>query len=78
MDAASGLKRECISVAVKGPGMEKEKFLGDESLEKGTRVQVGAIVKALIEAWHLTAKVIGINYDTCSVNTGKDFGKQFH
>ena len=55
--------------------MEKEKFLGDESVEKGTGVQVGGVVKSLVDSWKLALKIIAMNYDTCSVNTGKDFGK---
>ena len=73
-EATSGIKRECISVAVKGPTMKKEKFLGDESMEKGTGTQVGKVVKSLIDAWKLALKIIALNYDTCSVNTGKDLG----
>ena len=74
-DAATGVTGECVSVAVKGPTMEKEKLLGDEVLERGTGAQVGAAVKALIDEWQLAAKIIGISYDTCSVNTGRDQGK---
>ena len=55
--------------------MEKEKFLGDEAMEKGTGVQVGNVVESFIEAWKLALKIIALNYDTCSVNTGKDLGK---
>ena len=73
-DADTGLKRENISVAVKGPKMEKEKFLGDEAVEKGTGVQVGAVVKSFLEAWNLTTKIVALNYDTCSVNTGRESG----
>ena len=73
-DAATGIKSECVSVAVKGPTMAKEKFLGDESMERGTGTQVGATVKALIDEWNLAPNIMAINYDTCSVNTGKDAG----
>ena len=74
-DAATGVKAECVSVAVKGPTMEKEKLLGDDMLEKGTGAQVGAAVKAFIDEWQLASKIVGISYDTCSVNTGRDQGK---
>ena len=69
------MKGECVSVAVKGPTMDKEKLLGDDSLEKGTGTQVGAAVKAMINEWDLASKIIAINFDTCSVNTGRDLGK---
>ena len=75
MDASSGVKHEYVSVAVKGPTMEKEKFLGDEQVEKGTGIQVGAVVKHLLLLWKIASRIIAINYDTCSVNTGKDLGK---
>ena len=55
--------------------MDKEKLLGDDSLEKGTGTQVGAAVKAMINEWDLASKIIAINFDTCSVNTGRDLGK---
>ena len=74
-DVATGVRSECVSVAVKGPTMDKEKLLGDEVLERGTGVQVGAAVKALIDEWQLANKIVAINYDTCSVNTGRDQGK---
>ena len=56
--------------------MAKEKFLGDETMERGTGVQVGATVKALIDEWKLASRIVAINYDTCSVNTGRDLGKE--
>ena len=74
-DAATGVKSECVSVAVKGPTKEKEKLLGDDMLEKGTGAQVGAAVKAFIDEWQLASKIVGVNYDTCSVNTGRDQGR---
>ena len=55
--------------------MEKEKLLGDDALERGTGPQVGAAVKGLIDEWQLATKIVAINYDTCSVNTGRDLGK---
>ena len=56
--------------------MDKEKFLGDETMEKGTGIQVGSTVKALIDEWKLAPSIVAINYDTCSVNTGRDVGRQ--
>ena len=75
---ATRKKRECMSVAVPGPGMDKEKFLGDKATEEGTGVSVGAIVAEFLRAWGLDPKQIAITYDTCSVNTGKEWGKNHY
>ena len=42
---------ECVSVAVSGLGLEKEKFLGDKAIADGKGVSVGAAVKEVLDEW---------------------------
>lgn len=71
----TGEKKECVSVAANGPGMEKEKFLGDKMVTEGTGMQVSVAVEDLVVEWGIVDRIVGINYDTCSVNTGPDSGE---
>ena len=77
---STGEKKECVSVAVSGPGMDKEKFLGDQEVEKGTGVLVARVVCDLLALWGLTPATpgpttIAFTIDTCTVNMGRDHGK---
>ena len=75
-DVTTGIKREGISVAVGGPGMEKEKFLGNKSVaEKGTGLACGGVVVDILIDWKLRRQTKALNYDTCPINTGSDNGK---
>ena len=47
----TGAKKERVSVAVSGPGLEEEKFLGDKSFDMGTGANVGEVVRKILEAW---------------------------
>ena len=67
--------KECVSVCVTGPGLDKEKFLGDKMVEQGTGVEVRKAVESLIDEWGIRERIIALSYDTCSVNTGRDSGK---
>ena len=73
-DLKTGEMKECVSVTVTGPGLEK--FLGDKSVEEGTGVLVGEAVISLLKEWMLAEKIKFLSYDTCSVNTGRDWGKK--
>lgn len=55
--------------------MEKEKFLGNKSVEKGTGVACGGAVKEIVCDWKLNNKCKAMNYDTCPINTGPQSGK---
>ena len=68
--------KECVSVCVTGPGLEKEKYLGDVMVEQGTGVEVRKAVESLIQEWGIGDRVVALSYDTCSVNVGRDSGKQ--
>ena len=70
----TGTKKECISIAVSGPGMDKEMFLQDVPVESGTGVNVSAAVMEAIMAWAITFRIIALTFDTCSVNTGANEG----
>ena len=66
---------ESISLSVKGPGMEKEKFLGDFLVEEGTgKVVAEALLKALID-WGILDRIIALAFDTCAINTGWKGGR---
>ena len=69
-DVTTGEKKEYVSIAVSGPGMEKEKFLMDLAVENGTGREVAeAVYKALV-AWKIVFRIVALSFDTCSVNTG--------
>ena len=54
--------------------MEKEKYLGNKAVEKGTGVACGgAVVEVLID-WKLLEAIRALNYDTCPINTGPESG----
>ena len=73
-DAATGARKEGIAVAVSGPGMEKEKFLGNKSVDQGTGAAAADAVRRVVFEWGLSQKIIALTYDTCSVNTGPGNG----
>ena len=74
-DPATGIKKEGIAVSVRGPGMEKEKFLGNKTVEKGTGRACGGVVVEIVIDWKLLQQIKAISYDTCPINTGGDNGK---
>ena len=56
--------------------MEKEKFLGNKSVEgKGTGRACGDAVVEIIIDWKLLQQIKAISYDTCPINTGGSNGK---
>ena len=67
--------KECVSVCVTGPGLEKEKFLGDKMVEEGTGVGVRKAVEEVAIEWGILDLIVAMAYDTCSVNTGRESGK---
>ena len=73
--------KEYVSVAVSGPGMDMEKFLGVKAVDEGTGVMVSDAAKGFLTAWGINPNAVGpdavgLTYDTCSVNTGRDRGKK--
>ena len=76
-DMTTGEKKECVSIAVNGPGMEKEKYLGDKMVVEGTGAQVSGAMEETAEEWGVTDKIVALNHDTCSVNTGVESGESF-
>ena len=77
-DETTGGKKEFVSVAVSGPGMEKEKFLGERMVDKGTGFNVGEVAVFFLRAWNLVDSSIAINHDTCTVNIGRELGKKIN
>ena len=73
-DLSTGTKKEGIAVAVGGPGMEKEKFLGNKSVEKGTGAACGCAVTDVVVDWKLAPRIKAMSYDTCPINTGPGTG----
>ena len=73
-DVTTGTMKEFISIAVSGPGMDKEMFLQDVPVESGTGVNVSEAVMEAIMAWAIAFRIIALTFDTCSVNTGKNQG----
>ena len=63
-----------VSVSATGPGIEKDKFLGDTKVDEGTGIQVGTAVSLLVLAWKLGKCGDGLSYYTCTVNTSRDRG----
>ena len=55
--------------------MEKEKFLGNKLVDKGTGVACGGAVVEVVVDWKLVAKIKAMNYDTCPINTGPESGE---
>lgn len=74
-DPADGVKKETISVAVKGPGMDKEKYLGSKPCD-GTGPGTGKAVHSLLAFWCVLMRIIVFVFDTCSVNSGRLTGAQ--
>ena len=74
-DVTTGIKKEGIAVAVCGPGMEKEKFLGNKSVDKGTGLACGGAVIDIVIDWKLRGSIKALSYDTCPINTGLDNGE---
>ena len=75
VDKKTGLSKEVVSVAVSGPGLAKEKFLGDIQLDSGTGKKIAQAVFDKLLLWRIDKLVVALSYDTCSVNTGKHMGK---
>jgi hypothetical protein len=75
LDVTTGTKKEYISVAVSGPGMEKEKFLLDCAVEEGTGLNVAEVVRDALVAWGILNRIKALSFDTTSVNTGLHLGK---
>ena len=73
-DVKTGVKKEGIAVAVGGPGLEKEKFLGNKAVEKGTGVACGGAVMDVVIDWKVKPKIKALTYDTCPINTGPESG----
>ena len=69
---STGDKKEWVSVSATGPGIEKDKFLGDTKVDEGTGIQVGTAVSLLVLAWKLGKCGDGLSYYTCTVNTSRD------
>ena len=47
----TGENQECVSVAVTGLGLEKEKFLGDKTVPDGKGISIGVAVKMVLDEW---------------------------
>ena len=62
-------------VNVPGPGMGKEKFLGEVGLDFGTGAKVAEAVVEKLSLWNIKDNVVALSYDTCAVNTGRHGGK---
>ena len=54
--------------------MDKEKFLGNKTVDKGTGAACGGAVTEVVIEWKVGGKIRAINYDTCPINTGPDSG----
>ena len=72
-EQSDGSKKECVSVS--GPGMKKEKFLGDVAVDKGSGKNIAEAVFELLVKWNCDGFVIAMSFDTCSVNTGIHTGR---
>ena len=59
-----------LAVCVTGKGLEKEKFLGDIPIEKGTGKLIAENVYKLLSEWNIDWQVISLSFDTTSCNTG--------
>ena len=44
-------------------------------VEEGTGVEVSKAVLGIVEEWGLKDRIVGLCYDTCSVNTGREAGR---
>ena len=62
-------------MAVTGPGLKKEKFIGSTMAEDGTGKEVAKAVISVTSPWNIFQRVVALSYDTCSVNTGTHLGK---
>lgn len=68
----SNEKEERIAVTV--TGKDKEKLLAVPALNESSAENIAAIVNETVLEWNLTNSVVGLSFDTASVNTGKKNG----
>ena len=69
-----GVKSDFLALCVTGPGMEKEKLLGDIPLPKGTGKNMADATFQLFLAWKVENNIVAFGFDTTLSMTGPDKG----
>ena len=57
-------------LAILVSGIDIDQFLGAPKLTSGTGDSISSLVKNTLEDWNIVHNVVGVCFDTCSVNTG--------
>ena len=65
-----------MALCVTGPGMEKEKLLGDVPLPTGSGRNMATASADLLHEWRIAERVIAMCFDTTSSMTGPKSGKE--